>query len=299
VNNPDPPATLHPTSPAAVAGQQHASMLSAFAGLMLRDFRVLRRELLTFAIRVIMQPLLFLFVFTYVFPHLGQGPASQPAANAVANPMLSGMGGTSFATVLLPGLMAVAIMFTGIAAVALPLSAEFGITREIDDRVMCPLPVALVAAEKVCFSALQSILAALLVMPLAIYIPAIPVAVHVASWPLLIAVLVLASLVAGALGLAIGANVQAKNIGLIFSIVVIPITFLGCVYYPWGFLNHIRWLQIAVLVNPIVYMSEGLRAALTPDIPHMPAAFILLALLLSVAILGWIGLRGFLRRILS
>jgi len=300
VSNPAIPAELPLPSPAA---PQRASMLSAFAGLLLRDFRVLRRELVTFAIRVIMQPLLFLFVFTYVFPHMGPGAAShlasQPAAASVANPMLSGMGGTSFATVLLPGLMAVAIMFTGIAAVALPLSAEFGITREIDDRVMCPLPVAFVAVEKVCFSALQSILAALLVMPLAIYIPATPVAVHVASWPLLIAVLVLASLVAGALGLAIGANVQAKNIGLIFSIVVVPITFLGCVYYPWGFLNHIRWLQIAVLVNPIVYMSEGLRAALTPEIPHMPAAFILLALLASTSILGWIGMRGFLRRILS
>jgi ABC-2 type transport system permease protein len=300
VSNPAIPAELHAPSPTAPAAQQRASMLSAFACLLLRDFRVLRRELVTFAIRVIMQPLLFLFVFTYVFPHLGQGPAAaQHAANAAPNPLLSGMGGTSFATVLLPGLMAVAIMFTGIAAVALPLSAEFGITREIDDRVMCPLPVAFVAAEKVCFSALQSILAALLVMPLAIYIPATPVVVHVASWPLLIAVLVLASLVSGALGLAIGANVQPKHIGLIFSIVVVPITFLGCVYYPWGFLNHIRWLQIAVLVNPIVYMSEGLRAALTPEIPHMPATFILLALLLSLGILGWIGMRGFLRRILS
>lgn len=265
-------------------------MLSAFGGLMLRDFRVLRRELLPFAVRVIMQPLLFLFVFTYVFPHLSQGAPSSPMNVA---------GGTSFGTVLLPGLMAVAIMFTGIAAVALPLAGEFGVTREIDDRVMCPLPVAFVAIEKICFSALQSILAALLVMPLAFYIPATPVAAHVSSWPLLVAVLVLASLVSGALGLAIGANVKPQQIGLIFSIVVIPITFLGCVYYPWGYLNHIRWLQLAVLVNPIVYMSEGLRAALTPGVPHMHPAYILLALLVSLALLGNLGLRGFLRRILS
>jgi len=95
---------------------------------MLRDLRVLRRELLPFAVRIIMQPLLFLFVFTYVFPHMGHG-----------DPMAAG--GTSFATILLPGLMAVAIMFSGISGVALPLSQEFGITREIDDRVMCPLPV--------------------------------------------------------------------------------------------------------------------------------------------------------------
>ncbi len=262
--------------------------LTAFVGLLQRDFRVLRREIGPFVVRIIMQPLLFLFVFTYVFPHMNQG----------ANPMASA-GGINLGTVLLPGLMAVAIMFTGIAAVALPLSQEFGITREIDDRVMCPLPVAFVALEKVCFSAMQSILGALLVLPLAYYIPSVPVQAHVASWWLFAAVLILASLVAGALGLAIGANVKPQQIGLIFSIVVIPITFLGCVYYPWAYLNHIHWLQIAVLFNPIVYMSEGLRAALTPGVAHMPYGYILLALVVSFAILGKLGLSGFMKRVIS
>src|SRR6202453_2447764 len=149
-----------------------APYVSAFLGLMLRDLRVLRRELGPFVVRIVMQPLLFLFVFTYVFPHLGQG-----------NPMAAG--GSGFATILLPGLMAVAIMFSGIAAVALPLSQEFGITREIDHRVMCPLPVAAVAVEKICFSALQSIIAAVIVFPLAYYIPSTPVVAHVTSWPFL------------------------------------------------------------------------------------------------------------------
>ncbi len=111
--------------------------------------------------------------------------------------------------------------------------------------------------------------------------------------------LVLSSLVASGLGLAIGANIKPQQIGLIFSIVVVPITFLGCVYYPWAYLNHLRWLQMAVLLNPIVYMSEGLRTALTPDIPHMPVPLIILALLLSLTILGGIGIRGFLKRVIS
>ena len=261
--------------------------IEAFAGLFLRDLRVLSRELAPFVLRVVMQPLLFLFVFTYVFPHMN-----------TSNPMSQGAG-PSFATILLPGLMAVAIMFSGIAGVALPLATEFGVTREIDDRVMCPLPVTAVAVEKICFSALQSILAAVLIVPLAYLVPSSPVHVHVSNWPLLIAVLLLASLTAGALGLAIGSNVKPSQIGLVFSIVVIPITFLGCVYYPWAFLDHIRWLQIAVLVNPIVYMSEGLRAALTPSVPHMPAALILVALVISLALLWSLGIKGFLRRVLS
>ena len=130
--------------------------------------------------------------------------------------------------------MAVAIMFSGIAAVALPLSSEFGITREIDDRVMCPLPLWAVALEKVCFSAMQSIIAALLVIPMAYYVPAVPVRAHVANWFLFALVLVLASLLAGSLGLVIGSTVNPKQIGLVFSIIVVPITFLGCVYYPWA-----------------------------------------------------------------
>ncbi len=262
----------------------------AFAGLFLRDLYVLRRELFPFIIRVCMNPLLFLFVFTFIMPHMSGGAAMNPTAS---------MAGANFGTVLLPGLMAVAIMFSGIAAVALPLAQEFGVTREIDDRVMCPLPVAAVAIEKMCFSALQSMIAAAVVFPLAYYIPSTPVAAHVTSWPFLLAVLVLASLTSGALGLTIGTSVKPQQIGLIFGVVVMPITFLGCVYYPWAALNHIRWLQIGVLINPIVYMSEGLRAALTPVLPHMPQALIVGMLCVFLALLSWLGIRGFMRRVIG
>ena len=242
----------------------------AFGGLFLRDLRVLTREFLPFVLRVGMQPLLFLFVFTFILPRMSSG-----------NPM------------------AVAIMFSGIAGVALPLSSEFGITREIDDRVMCPVPLWAVALEKVCFSAMQSIVAALLVIPMARYIPAVPVRADVHHWFLFALVLVLASLLAGSLGLVIGSTVNPKQIGLVFSIIVVPITFLGCVYYPWSWLDKIRWLKYGVLFNPIVYISEGLRAAVTPSIEHMPWWAILVALLFFTAALGRWGLRGFMGRVLS
>ncbi len=265
----------------------------AFFGLMQRDLRVLTREIVPFVIRVAMNPLLFLFVFTYVMPHMAGGSKISPMAGMAA----AGTGG--FGTVLLPGLMAVAIMFSGIAAVALPLAQEFGVTREIDDRVMCPLPIGAVAIEKIVFSAIQSIVAAAVVFPLAYYIPSTPVLAHVSSWWFLAVVLVLASLLAGALGLTIGTLVQPKQIGLIFGVVIVPITFLGCVYYPWAALKSIKWLQIGVLINPIVYISEGMRAALTPTTGHMPAAMILTMLVFFLALLTWIGLRGFANRVLS
>jgi ABC-2 type transport system permease protein len=237
-----------------------------------------------------MNPMLFLFVFTFIMPHMSGGASMNPTAAAMGN---------DFSTILLPGLMAVAIMFSGIAAVALPLAQEFGITREIDDRVMCPLPVGAVAIEKIVFSAMQSMIAAAVVFPLAYYIPSTPVVAHVNSWLYLAAILVLASLTSGALGLTIGTTVEPKQIGLIFGVVVMPITFLGCVYYPWMALGQIRWLQIGVLVNPIVYMSEGLRSALTPTLPHMNPWLILGMLTLFLALLTWMGIRGFLRRVIG
>lgn len=271
-------------------GSLRTQYARAFAGLFLRDLHVLRRELFPFVIRVCMNPMLFLFVFTFIMPHMSGGASMNPTASAM---------GANFSTVLLPGLMAVAIMFSGIAAVALPLAQEFGITREIDDRVMCPLPVAAVAIEKIVFSAMQSIIAAAVVFPLAYYIPSTPVVAHVNSWPYLIAILVLASVTSGALGLTIGTTVEPKQIGLIFGVVVMPITFLGCVYYPWTALSHIRWLQIGVLVNPIVYMSEGLRSALTPTLPHMHPLLILGMLVVFLVLLTWLGIRGFLRRVIG
>jgi len=283
-------AEIQIKAPVSSDGSKSMQYVRAFAGLFLRDLHVLRRELFPFVIRVCMNPLLFLFVFTFIMPHMSGGAAMNPTA---------AMAGGNFSTVLLSGLMAVAIMFSGIAAVALPLAQEFGVTREIDDRVMCPLPVAAIALEKMCFSAMQSVIAAIVVFPLAYYIPSTPVVAHVSNWPYLIVVMILASLTAGALGLTIGTSVKPQQIGLIFGVVVMPITFLGCVYYPWAALDRIKWLQMGVLVNPIVYMSEGLRSAVTPALPHMHPALILGMLVFFLVLLTWLGIRGFIRRVIG
>lgn len=270
---------------AAVPSFGSVAYIRPLYGLMVRDVRVLRRELVPFLLRTVMNPLLFVFVFTYVFPKIGRGLSSGSA------------GGVSFATVLVPGLIAVAVFFQGIAAVALPLATELGGTREIEDRLMAPLPIGLVACEKVVFSTFQSVLAAIVVFPLLYLIPAEPVSVTISSWPLLICVVLIAGLLAGFVGLLLGTVVPPRQIGLIFSLVVIPITFLGCVYYPWQQLGPIPWLKILTLVNPLVYVSEGLRAAMTPSLPHMPVTAVLVALVAITAALARLSIRSFVRRV--
>jgi ABC-2 type transport system permease protein len=52
-------------------------------------------------------------------------------------------------TTLLPGILGISLALSSLQAVALPMMADFGWTREIEDRLLAPVPVRLIAAEKV------------------------------------------------------------------------------------------------------------------------------------------------------
>lgn len=258
---------------------------AAFGALVLRDAVVLRKTLQEFIPRTLLQPFLLVFVFTYVFPKIGQGVGG------------SGAGAARFSTILVAGVVALSIIFQGIQTVALPMVQEFGFTREIEDRVLAPLPIWLVAIEKAVWGALASMLSALLVFPIAAVVPATPVDLTI-DWPQLLTITPLACYMCGALGLTFGTMFQPRTVPLLFGIVVIPITFLGATYYPWAALEPIRWLQILVLANPLVYMSEGFRAALT-DVDHMSLWAVYPVLLGFSTLFTWLGIRGFTRRVVS
>jgi ABC-2 type transport system permease protein len=255
----------------------------AFGALLLRDIRVLFKEKWIFIGRTIMQPLLLIFVFTYVFPKIGEAIGNRPS---------------DFATLLVGGTIASAMIFQGVQAVALPLVQDFGYTREIEDRVLAPMPVWAVAAEKVAGGAIQALLASLVVFPLALFIPANKVHLSV-HWPYLITLLPLAAIMSAAFGLTIGTRVEPRQVPLIFSLLAIPMTFLGAVYYPWRTLTPLPWLKLAVLINPLIYMSEGMRVALTHGVPHMAVIVIYLALIAFTAMFLKLGIDGFKKRVLS
>jgi ABC-2 type transport system permease protein len=141
-------------------------------------------------------------------------------------------------------------------------------------------------------------LAAAVVFPLAVFIPATAVHLHV-RWPVLLTVTPLAALCGAALGLAIGTRAEPRQVPLVFSIIVIPVTFLGASYYPWARLTPIPWLKVAVLLNPLVYMSEAFRMALAPQFPHMPAPAIYAGLVGFAGLLTWLGTQGFRKRVLA
>jgi ABC-2 type transport system permease protein len=78
-----------------------------------------------------------------------------------------------------------------------------------------------------------------------------------------------------------------------FSLVLAPMMMFGCAYYPWSALAAFPLLQVAVLFNPLVYASEGLRGALVPGVPHISTPAVIGALLVIDLGLLVLGLKKF------
>lgn len=259
------------------------TLAKTFFAMLRRDAVVLRKNLKEFIPRTVIQPLLLVFVFTYVFPQIGNGP--------------TGAAGSAFATTLVAGVLGLAIMFQGIQAVALPLVQEFGYTREIEDRVLAPLPIGLVAFEKVVAGALQGLLAALIVFPIAALVPIYPVHLQI-TWWVLLTLVPLAAVTCSSLGLFLGTKFDPRTVPMLFGTIVLPLTFLGCTYYSWSSLAPITWLQTVILVNPLVYVCEGFRAAVTTS-PHMSLLAVYPVLIAFGAFFLWQGIKGFEKRVIA
>ena len=135
-----------PARPRAAAGPARV-----FLAVLWRDLYVTGRELPVFLAQVVLQPLFLLFVFGKVLTDLG---FAQPG----------------YTRVLFPGIVALTATVTGLQSTAFPLVIDFSFTKEIEDRLLAPLPVGMVAVEKVVFASLRALLAALVMLPIGVWV---------------------------------------------------------------------------------------------------------------------------------
>jgi ABC-2 type transport system permease protein len=291
---PDPtvPAAVLPRIRATPTKSTFGAARSALWGLILRDLIVLWKTKISFVLRTVIQPFLLTFVFLYVFPSIGQGVGGK------------GADGVSFATILVPGVVGLSILFQGIQSIALSMAQEFGFTREIEDRVQAPCPVWVVAVSKVLSGSVQGLIAAVIVFPIAAVVHAKGVEANIdVHWAIICTLIPLACITMSSLGLLLGVSFEPRNIGLMFGFIILPVTFLGGTYYQWTKLAPVKigafhWLQTVVLVNPLIYVAEGMRAGLTP-VTHMHLYIVYPVLIGFSTLFLALGIRGFRRRVLS
>jgi ABC-2 type transport system permease protein len=252
----------------------------AFGALCERDIWVtVRHEPVGFLAQALLQPIFLLLIFGRILPEIG-------------------VSGRSYGTQLMPGVLALTLILTALQNTALPLVIEFSFTKEIEDRLLAPLPVAAVAVQKMVIAALRGIIAALCIFPLAALILPGGIDLSRADWPAFAAILLLGSLAGAAMGLVLGTAVPPNRISVAFAIVLTPLIFTGAAFYPWPSLTRLAWFQDLTLVNPMTYISEGMRASLTA-LPHLGSGWIALGSVAAVAIFTGLGVRGFIGRALD
>lgn len=266
-----PPATTEATA-------SRPSTWRAFLAVLARDVYVTGREMPTFLAQVLIQPIFFLLTFVVVLGRAG---------------FISG----DYGAIMLPGLLALNAFFGALQTVAFPLVFEFSYTREIEDRLLAPMPVPLVAVEKVIYAMLRGLLASVLMVPIGL------VMVDV-DWPVSgllpgLLMITLGAFVGAALGMVIGTLVPPRRIQVLFALILAPLMFTGAVQYPLQSLADLRWFQVVSALNPLTYISEGTRAALVPEVPHLPLWLCLSVSAVAGIVLTGVGIRGFLRRALD
>jgi len=247
-----------------------------FTAMLARDAHVARRNVLTLVLQTMLQPLLFMFIFGQVM-------------------IRSGMMNTVYRSILLPGIMATTMLMAGIQAVSMPVIIEF-MTKEIEDRLLAPMHMRWLVVEKIVAGMAISLLSGLFVLPVGWLIMGRNTGATLEHSGLLIVIMLLVALLSASSGLVMGCSVGQAHIGLLFSMVLAPMIMFGCAYYPWSALQGFPILRWAVLINPMVYASEGLRSALAPQVAHMPLAVVISLLCAMNLALVMFGINRFYKK---
>lgn len=250
-----------------------------FLAVLWRDLFTTTRRPAAFLVQVIVQPLLLFFVFGKVLGEAGYTRGD-------------------FGATLLPGVMALNALLVSLQNTAMPLIMDFSWSGEIEDRLLAPLPGSLVAVAKMVFGTLCGLFAGLVMAPVGFLVLG-TTGWPLTAWPGVLFILVLGSATGAGIGLMLGTVVSPERISVTFSLVLAPLTFTGSVQYPWFSLGHVKWFQVISAINPLTYVSEGLRAVTLPGLRSVPLWTDALVLLFAMMVAAAIGIRGFMSRALG
>jgi len=251
--------------------------MTAFLALLQRDLLVARRNAGPLLVATLTQPILVILVFGNLLPRMQLVAAD-------------------FGHVMLPGLMAITMMMAGVQGVLMPLVQDLNGSREVDERLLAPIGVRGVAFQRIVAGSLHAGVAGLIALP------AMMILMHRAGsdvhphYVALVPLAGLCGLLSAAFGLTLGTNVQPRFSGLLFAVVLGPMMLFGCAYYPWSALAALGPVRHLFLLNPLTFMSEAMRLAVTPSAEHMALPLLFGGLLGFLALFAYLGTRSFERR---
>jgi ABC-2 type transport system permease protein len=206
----------------------------AFWAMVKRDLLVQWRDKGEFIFRVAMLPFILILVYGFMLPTVGILPATFP-------------------THMFCGMIGMSMLITGIHGTAVPVSMDFHNLREIEDRLLASLSTRTVAYAKMFVGILESFIGGLIVLPISLIFMGskITIQMTLSSLPLLILVLVLTAMASAALGLLVGTIVKPSQIAAMFPGFLMPVVFLGSIFYTWNQLAPLPVMQGITLYRSI------------------------------------------------
>lgn len=241
-----------------------------------RDLVIQKRNWLEFIFRVGMLPFILILTYGYILPRIG---------------ILS----ADFPNQMFPGMVGMSLLVTGIHGTAVPLSMDFNNSREIEDRLQAPVNIRLTAWAKMFVGIIESWIGALIVLPISLIFMGnhLNIQLDLASSFLLLGILIISSITSAALGLLVGTIVKPMQIAAMFPGFLMPLIFTGAIFFSWSALSATPIIKWLVLVNPLVYINEALRFAMTSSTETMPIMVSLVGILLFTVVMSIIGLKRF------
>lgn len=248
----------------------------AFKTMVKRDLVIQARDKWEFVFRVAMLPFVLILLYGYILPRVG-----------IVAP--------TFPNQMFPGMVGMSILVTGIHGTAVPLTMDFNMSREIEDRLQAPVNVRVVAFAKMFVGILESWIGGLIVLPVSLLFMAssLDITINTQSILMLIPILILAAICSATLGLLVGTIIKPSQIAAMFPGFLMPLVFTGAIFFSWNSLSATPIIQKLVLINPLLYVNEALRAVLTPQITHMHLTYSISGIIISTLIMGYFGAKRF------
>lgn len=256
----------------------NSKTITAFNTMIKRDLTIQLRDKWEFIFRVAMLPFILILTYGYILPKIGLLPKNFP------DKMFSGMVGMS-------------MLITGIHGTAVPFTMDFNNLREIEDRLLSPVPIHIIAFAKMFVGIIESFIGGLIVLPVSLIFMGTSLNIQISfeKIVLLIPVLILISISSACLGLLVGTIIKPMQIAAMFPGFLMPMVFLGAIFFSWSDLNAVPIIQKIVLINPLIYVNEALRGILTPEIGYMPLKFSILGIVAYIIIMGYFASKRFIK----
>lgn len=252
--------------------------IQAIKTMIKRDLLIQIRDYKEFIFRVAMLPLILIFIYGYVLPTTGNVRIEFPQY-------------------MFPGMIGMSLLLTGIHGTAIPLTMDYNMSREIEDRLQAPINIKYIAISKMIVGMIESWIGALIVLPISLVFMGqfINISLSVGDIAAILGILALASVASASLGLLVGTIVKPNQIAAMFPGFLMPLVFSGAVFFTWESLSTLPLVKGLFLLNPLLYVNEGLRYIMYPDVLSMNIWFAIAGLLLFTIVMFYFGYKRFLK----